>query len=555
MAARYAVSKAPLTPDAPRDGRRVVVIADPLAHSAVATLTAEFDVRDVDGTDVPALHAALADADAVIVRSATRINAEALAAAPKLTVVARAGVGLDNVDVPAATERGVMVVNAPTSNIVSAAEQAVTLLLASARHTANANASLKKGEWKRSRFTGVELAGKTVGVVGLGRIGQLFAARIAAFDTKVVAYDPYVQPARAAQMGITLLSLDELLAVSDFISIHLPKTPETVGLIGKEALAKVKPGVRIINAARGGLLDEQALADAITEGRVAGAGIDVFHTEPCTDSPLFALEQVVVTPHLGASTVEAQDNAGLDVAKSVRLALNGEFVPDAVNVQTGGVVAEEVRPMLPLAERLGKVFTAVSGGAAQSVTVEVRGEVVVAADVSVLQLAATKGLFAGVVDQVTYVNAPLLAKERGVDVGLFTSPESAEFHSQVTVRGALTDGRATSVSGTITAGPREVLKLTEIDGFDVDLEADGPLLFLRYTDRPGVVGVLGGALGDAGINIAAMQVARRVVGGEALMVVAVDADLPADLLDRVASAVGSTRAATVTLSDDLGRRK
>lgn len=543
------MSKAPLTPDAPRDGRRVVVIADPLAHSAVASLTAEFDVRDVDGTDVPALHAALTDADAVIVRSATQIDAAALAAAPKLTVVARAGVGLDNVDVPAATERGVMVVNAPTSNIVSAAEQAVTLLLASARHTANANASLKNGEWKRSRFTGVELAGKTVGVVGLGRIGQLFAARIAAFDTKVVAYDPYVQPARAAQMGVTLLSLDELLAVSDFISIHLPKTPETVGLIGVEALSKVKPSVRIINAARGGLLDEQALADAITEGRVAGAGIDVFQSEPCTDSPLFALEQVVVTPHLGASTVEAQDNAGLDVAKSVRLALNGEFVPDAVNVQTGGVVAEEVRPLLPLAERLGKVFTAVSGGAAQSVTVEVRGEVV-AADVSVLQLAATKGLFAGVVDQVTYVNAPLLAKERGVDVGLFTSAESAEFHNQVTVRGALTDGRATSVSGTVTAGPRAVLKLTEIDGFDVDLEADGPLLFLRYTDRPGVVGVLGGALGDAGINIAAMQVARREVGGEALMVVAVDADLPADLLDRVASAVGSARAATVTLSDD-----
>ncbi|MEV0648452.1 phosphoglycerate dehydrogenase [Phytomonospora sp. NPDC050363] len=547
------MSNASLTPDATRDGRRVVVIADPLAHSAVATLTAEFDVRDVDGTDVPALHAALADADAVIVRSATRIDAAALAAAPKLTVVARAGVGLDNVDVPASTERGVMVVNAPTSNIVSAAEQAVTLLLASARHTANANASLKSGEWKRSRFTGVELAGKTVGVVGLGRIGQLFASRIAAFDTKVVAYDPYVQPARAAQMGVTLLSLDELLAVSDFISIHLPKTPETVGLIGKEALAKVKPGVRIINAARGGLLDEQALADAIIEGRVAGAGIDVFQTEPCTDSPLFPLEQVVVTPHLGASTVEAQDNAGLAVAKSVRLALNGEFVPDAVNVQTGGVVAEEVRPLLPLAERLGKVFTAVSGGAAQSVTVEVRGEVV-AADVSVLQLAATKGLFAGVADQVTYVNAPLLAKERGVDVGLFTSPESAEFHNQVTVRGALTDGRATSVSGTVTAGPRGVLKLTEIDGFDLDLEADGPLLILRYTDRPGVVGVLGGALGDVGINIAAMQVARREVGGEALMIVAVDADLPADLLDRVAAAVGTARATAVTLSDDLGRK-
>lgn len=529
--------------------RPVVVIADPLAHSAVAVLTADFDVRDVDGTDISALHNALAEADAVIVRSATRIDAEALAAAPRLKVVARAGVGLDNVDVPAATARGVMVVNAPTSNIVSAAEQAVTLLLASARHTANANASLKSGEWKRSRFTGVEIAGKTVGVIGLGKIGQLFATRMAAFDTKIVAYDPYVQPARAAQMGITLLSLDELLAVSDFISIHLPKTPETVGLLGKENLAKVKPGVRIINAARGGLLDEQALADAITEGRVAGAGIDVFATEPCTASPLFALDEVVVTPHLGASTVEAQDNAGLAVAKSVKLALKGEFVADAVNVQAGGIVAEAVRPLLPLAERLGKVFTAVSTGAAQSVTVEVRGDVV-ASDVSVLQLAATKGLFTGVADQVTYVNAPLLAKERGVDVGLFTSTESAEFHNQITVRGALTDGRATSVSGTVTAGPREVLKLTEIDGFDIDLEADGPLLILRYTDRPGVVGVLGGALGDAGVNIAAMQVARREVGGEALMAVAVDHELPADLLDRVSNAVGATRAATVTLTDD-----
>ncbi|WP_285664989.1 phosphoglycerate dehydrogenase [Actinorhabdospora filicis] len=529
--------------------RPVVVIADPLAHSAVAVLTADFDVRDVDGTDIPALHNAIADADAVIVRSATRIDAAALAAAPRLKVVARAGVGLDNVDVPSATARGVMVVNAPTSNIVSAAEQAVTLLLASARHTANANASLKSGEWKRSRFTGVEIAGKTVGVIGLGKIGQLFATRLAAFDTKIVAYDPYVQPARAAQLGIKLLSLDELLAVSDFISIHLPKTPETVGLLGKENLAKVKPGVRIINAARGGLLDEQALADAIAEGRVAGAGIDVFATEPCTDSPLFGLDEVVVTPHLGASTVEAQDNAGLAVAKSVKLALKGEFVADAVNVQAGGLVAEDVRPLLPLAERLGKVFTAVSGGAAQSVTVEVRGDVV-ASDVSVLQLAATKGLFTGVADQVTYVNAPLLAKERGVDVGLFTSAESPEFHNQITVRGALTDGRATSVSGTVTSGPREVLKLTEIDGFDIDLEADGPLLILRYNDRPGVVGVLGGALGDAGVNIAAMQVARREVGGEALMAVAVDHELPADLLDRVANAVGATRAATVTLTDD-----
>ncbi|HIW63154.1 MAG TPA: phosphoglycerate dehydrogenase [Candidatus Stackebrandtia excrementipullorum] len=528
--------------------RPVVVIADKLADSAVAVLAGDFDVRTIDGTDVRVLHAELARADAVIVRSATRIDADALAAAPKLKVVARAGVGLDNVDVNAATGRGVMVVNAPTSNIVSAAEQAVALLLASARFTAQADASLRRGEWKRSHFTGVELANKTVGVIGLGKIGQLFAARIGAFDTKIIAYDPYVQPARAAQLGITLVSLDDLLLQSDFISIHLPKTPETVGLIGKNELDKVKPGVRIVNAARGGLIDEAALAEALADGRVAGAGIDVYATEPCTDSPLFGLDNVVVTPHLGASTREAQDNAGLAVARSVKLALAGEFVPDAVNVQAGGVVAEDVRPLLPLAERLGRVFTAVSAGAAQSITVEVRGDVV-SEDVTVLQLAATKGLFVDVAEQVTYVNAPLLAVERGVDVGLFTAPDSPDFHNKVTVRGALVDGRALSVSGIVANGVKEVRRLTEIDGYDVEIDAEGPLVILRYEDRPGVVGLIGGALGDAGVNIASMQVARKEAGGEALMVVAADAEVPSDLLGRLATTIGASAATAVTLTD------
>jgi D-3-phosphoglycerate dehydrogenase len=336
--------------------RPVVLIAEELASAALAALAADFDVRHVDGADRAALLVALADAHAVIVRSATYIDAEAVAAAPRLKVVARAGVGLDNVEVPAATARGVMVVNAPTSNIVSAAEQAVALLFAVARHTASASAALKAGEWNRSRYTGVELSGKTVGVVGLGRVGVLFAQRMAAFGVRLIAYDPYVQPARAAALGVRLVSLEELLADSDFISIHLPRTPETVGLIGARELAGVKPGVRIVNAARGGLIDEQALADAIAEGRVAGAGIDVYAKEPCTASPLFAFDNVVATPHLGASTVEAQDKAGLAVARSVKLALRGEFVPDAVNVQAGGVVAEDVRPLLPLAEKLGRVF-------------------------------------------------------------------------------------------------------------------------------------------------------------------------------------------------------
>ncbi|MGC5050559.1 phosphoglycerate dehydrogenase [Micromonospora sp. DT48] len=529
----------------------VVLIAEELAPAAIEVLAHDFDVRHVDGTDRPALLSALSEADAVIVRSATQIDAEAIAAAPRLKVVARAGVGLDNVEVPAATARGVMVVNAPTSNIVSAAEQAVALLLAVARNTASASAALKAGEWKRSKYTGVELQGKTVGVVGLGRIGVLFASRIAAFGTRLIAYDPYIQPARAAQLGVRLVGLEELLRESDFISIHLPKTPETVGLIGEKELAIVKPGVRIINAARGGLIDEQALADALAEGRVAGAGVDVYAKEPCTSSPLFAFDNVVATPHLGASTAEAQDKAGLAVAKSVKLALQGEFVPDAVNVQAGGVVAEDVRPLLPLAEKLGRAFTAVAGGVASSVTVEVRGEIV-EHDVSVLKLAATKGLFSSVVEeQVTYVNAPHLAAQRGVEVSLSTQTETADHPVLVTVRGALPDGRTVSVSGTVThAGSRDVIKLTEVDGFDVEISAEGILLFLRYADRPGVVGIVGTLLGQAGINIAAMQVARREAGGETLMTLTVDQALGADLLTSAADSIGATSASAADLRDE-----
>ncbi|WP_018350784.1 phosphoglycerate dehydrogenase [Longispora albida] len=530
--------------------RPVVLIAEELAPSALAVLGDDFDVRHVDGTDRPALLAALADADAVLIRSATQIDAEAIEAATRLTVVARAGVGLDNVDVPAATAKGVMVVNAPTSNIVSAAEQAVTLLLAVARHTVPAASALRGGEWKRSKYTGVEIFDKTVGVVGLGRIGVLFAQRMAAFGVKLIAYDPYLQPARAAQLGVRLVTLDELLAEADFISIHLPKTKETVGLIGAKELARTKKGVRIVNAARGGLIDEQALADALASGHVGGAGLDVFVKEPCTDSPLFAFENVVAVPHLGASTVEAQDKAGLAVAKSVKLALEGEFVPDAVNVQAGGVVHEDIRPLLPLAEKLGKVFTAVAAGTPASVIVEVRGEVS-EHDVSVLQLAASKGLFTDVVaEQVTYVNAPLLAKERGVEITLATHGDSPEYPNLLTLRGILADGRTLTVSGTRTAGPREVEKLTELDGFDLDVPAEGHVLFFRYADRPGVVGTIGGILGVAGVNIAGMQVARIEAGGEALMALAVDSPVQPELLERSAEVIGASRASAVALTDN-----
>src|SRR3954470_19565475 len=315
----------------PAQSRPVVVISEELSPATVAALGPDFEVVHVDGTDRPALLAALARADALLVRSATQVDGEVFDAATRLRVVARAGVGLDNVDVRAATQAGVMVVNAPTSNIVSAAEHAIALVLAVARRVPQAHASLKSGSRKRSAFTGVELFEKTLGVVGLGRIGVLVAQRLAAFGMSVVAYDPYVGATRAAQLGVRLVSLEELLAAADVITVHLPRTPETVGLLGADALARVKPGVIVVNAARGGIVDEAALHAAVKEGRVAAAGLDVFAAEPCTDSPLFELESVVVTPHLGASTAEAQERAGISVARSVRLALAGELVPDAVN--------------------------------------------------------------------------------------------------------------------------------------------------------------------------------------------------------------------------------
>jgi D-3-phosphoglycerate dehydrogenase len=517
--------------------RPVVLIAEKLAPSVLEVLGDGVDIQHVDGTDRPALLSAVANADALLVRSATQVDSEVFAATTQLKVVARAGVGLDNVDVPAATERGVMVVNAPTSNIVSAAEHAAALLLAVARRIPAADQSLRDGQWKRSSFNGVELNGKTAGIVGLGKIGQLLAQRLAAFGMNLIAYDPYVAPARAAQLGIELVSLDELLARADTISIHLPKTPETKGLIGKEQLALVKPSVIIVNDARGGLIDEDALADALREGRVAGAGIDVFVKEPCTDSPLFELPNTVVTPHLGASTVEAQDRAGTDVARSVALALAGEFVPDAVNV-TGGQVGEEVRPYLPLVQKLGTVVSAFATKPPASITIKVRGELA-AEDVTVLPLAALRGVFAGIVDeQVTFVNAPKLAEDLGVQMELVTEPESANHRSLVTVQASLPDGGAVTVSGTLT-GLDGIQKLVEVNGRSFDLRAEGTVLVLEYPDRPGVMGTVGTLLGEAGVNIEAAQISQTRDGQDAIMLLRVDRQVSAEVREPIGAAVGA----------------
>jgi D-3-phosphoglycerate dehydrogenase / 2-oxoglutarate reductase len=529
-----------------RVAKPVVLIAEELSPATLEALGPDFEVRNCNGADRSELLSALSKGvDAVLVRSATKMDAEAISAAKGLKVIARAGVGLDNVDIPAATAAGVMVVNAPTSNIVSAAELAIGLLLASARSISPAHAALRNGKWARSKYTGAELFEKTLGIVGFGRIGQLVAARMQAFGMNVVAYDPYLQPARAAQLNVRLVDLDELLKVSDFITIHLPKTKETANLIGTDALNKVKPSVRIINAARGGVLDEAALYEAIKADKVAGAGIDVFATEPCTDSPLFTLDNVVATPHLGASTDEAQERAGIAVAISVRKALSGELVPDAVNVK-GGVIEEAVRPALPLVEKLAQVAIALATDVVSSVDVEVRGEIS-AMDVSVLATSALKGALIGMgSEDVTYVNAPALASQRSLTSTISTNPESPDHRNLVSVRAACADGSQVFVSGTLM-GIKQTQKIVAIDELDLDLKPTSNLLFLRYTDQPGVVGVVGNSLGKLKINIADMQVGRTQVGGKALMALTVDSVIPNDLIQVITKETGATLVRFVNL--------
>lgn len=516
----------------------VVVIAEELSPATVDALGPDFEIRHVDGTDRTALLAALPGAKALLVRSATLVDAEVLAAGSELVVVARAGVGLDNVDVKGATAAGVMVVNAPTSNVISAAELAIGHLLALARFIPDANASTKSGEWKRSAFTGVEFFDKTVGIVGLGRIGALVAERLAGFGVEIIAYDPFVPPARAQQLGVQMVDLAALMTRADFITIHIPKTPETTGLIGAAQFALAKPALRIVNASRGGIIDEDALLDALTSNRIAGAALDVFVTEPPTNSALLGLSNIQLTPHLGASTHEAQEKAGVSVARSVRLALEGELVPDAVNV-AGGVIDPSVRPGLPLMEKLGQVFAGLATHAIAALDVEIRGEIA-QFDVSALKLAALKGVFSAMSsEQVSYVNAPLLAEQRGVAVRLVTETSSDEYRNLLTIRGTLVDGSQISVAGTLT-GQRQTQKIVSINDFDVEVPMAQHFIVMVYTDRPGIVAVYGREFGAANVNIAGMQIARQKRGGTALSILTVDSRVDDAVLAKVAEEIDAS---------------
>ena len=511
-----------------------VLVTEKIAQPGLDRLSAAGHEVDIQlGLSPEELLVQIVGAQALIIRSATQVTAAVLEAGADLVVVGRAGIGLDNVDVTVATERGVMVVNAPQSNILSAAEQAMALLLAQARNIPQAHAALVAGKWERSKWEGVELYGKTLGVIGLGRVGALVAQRALAFGMRLVAFDPYVSNERAKHMGVELLSLDEVMGVSDFVSIHLPKNKETLGLIDAAMLSKAKKGLRVINTARGGIVNEADLADAIRSGHIQGAGLDVFEKEPTTESPLFELESVIVTPHLGASTVEAQDKAGITIAEQVELALAGDFVPFAVNV-AAGEVSELVRPFMGLAEQLGRFFGGLHEGNPAKIEISYNGDLA-GAGTGILTLSILKGLFGSTSDEpVSYVNAPALAASRGLSIEETSTITSHDYVNLITIRSG-----DHSVSGTLTGvGLRVEPRVVNVDDHAVEVPPAEHMLVVRNDDRPGMIGVVGQQLGEAGLSISSMAVGPNQDKVTALMVLSLDQPVPEGVLEKLASSEG-----------------
>ena len=501
-----------------------VLVREEIAAPGVELLRARFDV-DEDGTSD--LAEIIGRYDGIVIRSATKLTADLIAAGDNLKVIGRAGVGVDNVDVEAATRRGIVVANAPESNIVSAAEHTIGLLFALARNIPQAHAALREGRWERSKWGGIELAEKTLGVLGFGRIGQRVARRALGLQMNVVAYDPFVSADRFREAGVEHDTFDGVLARADFITIHLPLNDETRGVIGAGAFAKMKPGARLINAARGELVDEQALADALTSGRLAGAALDVFPQEPYS-GPLLEAPNIVVTPHLAASTDEAQDRAGVIVAEQVAAALEGGIVTNAVNIPSVGAEDMEVLgPFLSLAASLGRFALELARGEPSRLTLEYYGELA-DHDTRLLTLAVLNGAFRGRVDQpVNYVNAPLIAAERGIEVVEQRRRSSRDFTNLIAVSAG-----ELRVAGT-TIGRENRQWLVSALGFDVEIELAPRMVLLRYDDVPGVIGRVGTLLGEAGVNIANMAVSRNREAGKAVMVLSLDSPAEPEVLERL----------------------
>jgi D-3-phosphoglycerate dehydrogenase len=524
-----------------------VLVAEPLAEEGVEALRRQVEVDVRVGLSRDDLLATISDYDAIVIRSQTKLDHEAISKAERLKVIGRAGVGVDNIDLDVATKNGILVVNAPQSNVLSNAEHTMALLLTMSRHVLAADASLRSGSWEREKFTGVELHGKTLGVAGLGRVGTLVAQRASSFGMRIVACDPYVSKNRASQLGIELVpTIEDLCREADFISVHVTKTSETTNLLGDRQFAAMKPGVRIINTSRGGVIDEDALLRGLKEGRVAGAALDVFEEEPPrTDYPLFDMDNVVVTPHIGGHTEEAQSKAGTAIADQVLLALRGEFVPYAVNLQAGTEFVEALRPYIPLTEKLGRILTGISGGRLSTIHFEFHGTVA-EHDTRILTLAGLKGLFDSVVTEpVTFVNAPLLAKDRGIEVKETKSALSRDFVNLVVIRTESDEGPI-GVGGALV-GKRDQERIVRVYEYEIDMVPERYMCFLRYKDVPGVIGKVGTVLGDSKVNIASMQVSRENIGGEALMGLTVDQPIPSDTLERIVLAIEARDAKFIDL--------
>ncbi len=524
-----------------------VLVAEQIADSGIALLRREFEVDVVTGLSAEQLVEKIPGYDALIVRSATKATREIIEAGKNLKIIGRAGVGVDNVDVAAATERGIIVCNAPTSNIVSAAEHTIALMLAQARNIPQANASMHAGKWERSKFTGTEVYDKTLGIVGLGRIGTLVAERAKGLGMKLIGYDPYITPDRAAHLGVEMYaSVDELLPHADFLTVHLPKTKETIGMFGAAQFARMRDGVRLVNTARGGIYQVEALAEAISSGKVASAGIDVFEVEPATESPLHGLANVILTPHLGASTEEAQDRAGEQIAELVAAGLRGEMVSTAVNIApVPPEVMDKVGPFLKLAEGLGRMLAQIARGGIDSLDVLTVGGLA-DTDTRILRTAVLKGLLTQVSDEpVNFVNADYYAESRGIKVTETKRIETHDYVSMVIVRSTTPSGPVEIAAALI--GKKNEPRLVSLFNYDLDMMPSDYMAFFMYPDRPGMIGKVGTILGDAGVNIATMQVGRNEIGGRALMGINVDSPLAPELLREIVTAADMEDAWSVEL--------
>jgi D-3-phosphoglycerate dehydrogenase len=524
-----------------------VLVSEKLADAGVELLREEFGVDVIIGLDQGELLERIGDYDGLIVRSATKVTAEVIERAENLKAIGRAGIGVDNIDIEAATKRGILVANAPESNTIAAAEHTLAMMLAAARRIPAADSSLRNGEWNRSAFKGIEVSEKTLGLVGLGHVGTIVGRGAVGMGMRVLAYDPYVSEDRMRSMSVERAeSLDEIYEHADFISLHVPRTPQTAGMVDAGALERMKTTAYLINVARGGIVDETALYNALKEGTIAGAALDVFQQEPTTDSPLFALPNIVVTPHLGASTAEAQDRAGVTAAEQVASALRGAVPMHAINAPVPvGEGAEFVAQFTGLCEALGSLLYQLTDRPGDTLRIEYLGEIA-DYDTRLLDVSAQKGLLAPMVfEPLNYVNTPILARDRGLRVETARVSESTDYTSLVVLRIEGEEGENV-VSGTLI-GPRHQPRLVEAMGFDMDIVPEKHMLFIRNEDVPGMIGKLGTVLGEHGINIGNMAVGRGTPGSRAAMAVTVDEPIPEEVLEALLRTPGFNEARAVRL--------